>query len=299
MNKINDSSAVCPQDNSHLSGIELTPILNYKNSNHQMMGGYFRDWADITANPTTNKVSYADLPDCLDIAIAFGSGSDAFWTAFKDEYIPFMHERGTKCIRSVNINQFINSSYPNTDEGHQALAQAIADEQVFQYGADGIDVDVETTYTGTNLERVIGVFSALADIMHSANLFIIYDTNQTGNTALFKAVYSKVDYVFEQSYGRRVSGLQNTFNTFKNYILPSQYFIGFSFYEENGAYWRDVTEPLEDSRAYAYATWQPNEGTKGGIFSYAIDRDGVAQGDDTIQPTDYPVTRTLIGVMNP
>ena len=299
MNNNKASAVVCPQNNDHLSGDDLIPILNYKNSNHQMMAGYFRDWADITVNPTVNKVSYGDLPDCLDIAIAFGNTSESFWDTFKNEYIPFLHARGTKCIRSINISKFIDSSYPNTTEGYQELAQAIADERVFQYGADGIDVDIETSYTGENLERVIGVFSHLADIMHNSNLFIIYDTNQTGNTKLFQAVYSKVDYVFVQSYGRSVSGLQNTFDTFKNYISPQQYFIGFSFYEENGTHWGDVTEPLEDSRAYAYATWQPKEGTKGGIFSYAIDRDGVSQGDNTIQSTDYPVTRTLIGVMNP
>ncbi|MGP1612782.1 MAG: EndoS/ChiA family endoglycosidase [Catonella sp.] len=36
----------------------------------------------------------------------------------------------------------------------------------------------------------------------------------------------------------------------------------------------------EDSNAYRHAKWQPKEGMKGGIFSYAVDRDGVEEGID-------------------
>ena len=36
----------------------------------------------------------------------------------------------------------------------------------------------------------------------------------------------------------------------------------------------------ENSNAYRHAKWQPKEGMKGGIFSYAVDRDGVEEGID-------------------
>lgn len=294
------SASVCPTDNKHLEGDDLIPILEYKSSSHQKMAGYFRTWEDVAGDTTgTARVSYGDLPDCIDMAIAFGNDNPDFWPVFKNKYIPFMHERGTKCITCINVNKLVDSEYTNDEAGYKELASKIATEKVFDYGADGIDVDVESDFSGEGLERVIGVFSALADIMHDAGLTITYDTNKTGAHPLFVAVYSKVDYVFVQSYGRSVSGLQTTFDSFKAYIKPEQYFIGFSFYEENGTDWGDVQEPLEESRAYSYAMWQPSEGTKGGIFSYAIDRDGVAAGDDTIQSTNYPVTRTLIATMNP
>ena len=294
------SAGVCPPDNTHFEGEDLLPVLEYKKSNHQKMAGYFRTWEDVAGdNSGTAMISFGDLPDCLDMAIAFGNDNSEFWPVFKNQYVPFMHQRGTKCITCINVNKLVDSNYANDEGGYKELATKIANEKVFEHDADGIDVDVESDFQGDNLERVTGVFSALADIMHEAGLTITYDTNKSGDHPLFIATHSKIDYVFVQSYGRSLAGLQNTFDSFKNYIKPEQYYIGFSFYEENGTEWGDVEEPLESSRAYNYALWQPNEGTKGGIFAYAIDRDGVLSGDDTIQPTNYPVTRELIKTMNP
>src|SRR5690606_1885333 len=75
---------------------------------------------------------------------------------------------------------------------------------------------------------------------------------------------------------------------------PAQYLIGFSFYEEYDLNrWDDTSEPFEDSRAVAYVDWQPEGATKGGVFSYASDRDGVPFLDDTITATDYSWTQRL------
>ena len=78
-------------------------------------------------------------------------------------------------------------------------------------------------------------------------------------------------------------------------LIPAErYLIGFSFYEEFDLNrWDDTSEPFEDSRALAYAQWQPEGETKAGVFSYAIDRDGVAFLDDEITETDYAWTRRL------
>ncbi|MHC5848220.1 EndoS/ChiA family endoglycosidase, partial [Streptococcus pyogenes] len=81
----------------------------------------------------------------------------------------------------------------------------------------------------------------------------------------------------------------------QNYIDASQFMIGFSFFEESaskGNLWFDVNEydpnnpekgkDIEGTRAKKYAEWQPSTGgLKAGIFSYAIDRDGVAHVPST------------------
>ena len=97
------------------------------------------------------------------------------------------------------------------------------------------------------------------------------------------------------------------FETFSSMIPSTKIMIGFSFYEENSHTTRVLIPPLIDnnrwydiptsdnqvevmaengkgefkigtfkeSRAGRYATWQHQNGLKGGVFSYAIDRDGV------------------------
>ena len=100
-------------------------------------------------------------------------------------------------------------------------------------------------------------------------------------------------------------------------VKPEHFMYGFSFYEEDGdknnnvwadtvslkeendetvntklnpktEKWHLAKEKIatrnpgtpEDSNAYRHAKWQPKEGIKGGIFSYAVDRDGVEEGID-------------------
>ncbi len=296
----------CPDPNTQATADNLASIVSYKQGPHQKMLGYFRIWRDIAADPTVNKTSMADLPACLDVAIVFPYNvpdpNNPVWAALKNDYAPLLHGQGTKLVWSVFVDTLLDSSYPNNAAGYDALAQHILDTTVNAYGIDGIDVDVEKSLSASQLKQATGVFHALARSLgpkSGSGKLLIYDTNLDGTNSLFRAVHADVDYVLVQSYGRAVSGLQNTYNSFKSYITPSQYFIGFSFYEENGTAWNDVTTPLQGSRAYSYATWQPSGARKGGIFAYAIDRDGVATGDNTIEPTDYGVTRTLISVMNP
>ena len=78
-------------------------------------------------------------------------------------------------------------------------------------------------------------------------------------------------------------------------MLPAErYLIGFSFYEEFDLNrWDDTSEPFEESRAVAYAEWQPEGATKAGVFSYAIDRDGVDFLDDEITAVEYSWTRKI------
>ncbi|MFM1534677.1 hypothetical protein ABGF38_05640 [Helcococcus ovis] len=101
------------------------------------------------------------------------------------------------------------------------------------------------------------------------------------------------------------------FDTFKSLVGSEKIMIGFSYYEENSHTTKILTPPLydnnrwydipttdgkvekiikdgkyeekgifeegkfADSRAARYAKWQPKDSLKAGVFSYAIERDGV------------------------
>lgn len=298
------SASVCPGSaNTHATGADLQRILDYKAGPHELMGAYFRSWRDV-ASGAGNKVSFGDLPDCTDIAFVFSEGDEpeAFYTALKNDYVPKLHARGTKVVRTAGIQVLLNTSYTNDEAGYQMLADDIIANLVTAHGLDGLDVDVEQDLSGSELQQATGVFRALSKSLgpvSGTGKLLIYDTNGDGGSDLFQAVNSYVSYVLVQSYGRSVSSLQGTWDTFSPYIKSSQYLIGFSFYEERGAHWGDTTTPIQKSRAYKYAQWEPQGSKKGGIFSYATDRDGVKDGDDTIQTTTFYWTRKLISVMNP
>ncbi|MCX8648605.1 hypothetical protein J3U01_09340 [Bifidobacterium sp. B4107] len=59
---------------------------------------------------------------------------------------------------------------------------------------------------------------------------------------------------------------------------------------------------MSTSRAMQYALWEPDDGAdgrqKGGVFEYAVDRDGVRRGDDKLQPTTFEWTKALSAAMN-
>jgi len=298
-------AAVCPDPATQATAENLPGILAYKQGPHQKMFGYFRIWRDEAADPVVNMTSMADLPACLDVVFVFPynlTDDNPVWSVIKNDYVPLLRAQGTKVVWSIFIDKLLDTSYPNNTAGYQALANKILADTVDKYGVDGLEIDMESNLTSTQLTRAKGVFTALSaklGPLSGTGKLLIYDTNKDGTNSLFRAVASKVDYVLVQSYGRSVSGLQTTFNTYKPYIPASKYFIGFSFYEENGTSWNDTVAPIQTSRAYKYAQWQPTGTKKGGIFSYALDRDGVPQGQNAIVPTDYTWTRTLIQTMNP
>src|SRR5690606_10263535 len=145
--------------------------------------------------------------------------------------------------------------------------------------------------------RAAAVFHELARHLgpvSGTERLLMYDTNLGGDERVFRDSATVFDHVLVQSYGRDPGTLQGTWESFAEQIEPAQYLIGFSFYEEYDLNrWEDTSEPFEDSRAVAYVDWQPEGATKGGVFSYAIDRDGVPFLDDTITATDYSWTQRL------
>ncbi|WP_058235603.1 EndoS/ChiA family endoglycosidase [Devriesea agamarum] len=260
--------------------------------------GYFRTWEDKATNPDMpNRIG--EIPAAIDVALVFPDGTpdnSAFWPTLKDTYVPTLHGRGTKVVQTTGIKALLDDKFANTDSGHKSLADHLMETIVLKSGLDGLDVDMEQDLTTAQIDKAAGVFGALSKYLgpkSGTGKFLLYDTNRDGTEPLFSQTASLYDYVLVQSYGRSVSSLQGTWETYAPRIAPSKYLIGFSYYEENGTRWNDVTLPFETSRAAKYASWQPTGLKKAGIFSYALDRDGIAEGDNTLRHTTYPWSKKL------
>lgn len=261
---------------------------------------YFRTWHDKAVDPSRPN-SIGEVPAEIDLVFVFPDytpDDSPFWDVLRDEYVPTLHERGTRVVQTADIRFVLDPAFEDTPEGHRANAEHLVATMVEAHGLDGLDIDVEQTLDEAQTARAIGVFRELSRLIgpqSGTDKMFIYDTNRSGDVPLFQATADCFDYVLVQSYGRAVSSLQGTWDTFAPHIDSEQYLIGFSFYEENDNWneWNDTSEPFEDSRAVAYADWQPAGAVKGGIFSYAVDRDGVAFKDDTISHTTYEWSKRL------
>lgn len=260
---------------------------------------YFRTWHDRIADPTKPNC-FGDIPSEVDVAFVFPDFTppeNPFWEVLREEYVPALHERGTALVRTADIGSLLDPAFPDTPSGHRALAEKLVEELVHAQGLDGLDIDMENRLAPADAERAAHVFHELSRLVgrgSGTDSLLIYDTNLGGDQPVFRATADLYDYVLVQAYGRKLETLQPTWDTFAPLIPAERYLIGFSFYEEFDLNrWDDTSEPFEDSRALAYAQWQPEGETKAGVFSYAIDRDGVAFLDDEITQTDYAWTRRL------
>jgi len=278
----------------------LKSLNEYKKSDHSLMFAYYRTWRDIATDPTQNQTSMKDLPDSLDLVFVFPDFTpegSPYWDSLRTSYVPYLRERGTKVIMTAGINALLNKEYANNEDGYKQLAKKLYEDNVAKFNLDGFDIDFEQSLSKEEQERAIGVTKALSQYMgpkSKTGKLLIYDTNRDGTNTLFEPISEYLDYILVQSYGRSSSdqSLQNTFNTYASFLHPSKYLIG--FYS-----WNDTNPILENSRAYAYAKWQPTQGKKGGIFSYAVDRDGIPDGENRILKPTYEVTKQLISTMNP
>ncbi|HEP1645479.1 TPA: endo-beta-N-acetylglucosaminidase [Streptococcus pyogenes] len=171
-----------------------------------------------------------------------------------------------------------------------------------------------------NLKRSIDVFEEIGKLIgpkgaDKSRLFIMDSTYMADKNPLIERGAPYIDLLLVQVYG--VRGEQGEFQNdtklvtetpeerwqgYSKYIRPEQYMIGFSFYEEragSGNLWYDINSRKDEdkangintditgTRAERYARWQPKTGgIKGGIFSYAIDRDGVAHQPKQIAEKD-------------
>lgn len=260
--------------------------------------GYFRSWRDIAADPSNPQVKMSDLPAGTDIAFVFPMGSEnqTFWTTLRDSYVPALHARGTKLVRSIFIDRFLSVGVP-ADGNYDAIAQQLIGEFVTPWGLDGIDIDMEETLSSDQATLAGNIIIALSKYLgprsNNPGSLLIYDTNEdVHQLAITVAPY--VNYIQIQAYGRNGPSLQNTWEGYAPYYSSCQFSVGFSFYEENGNFWGDTYKPFSSSNAAAYAQWNPAGGKKGGLFSYAIDRDWKDATDNTLSVPTYEFSKQLI-----
>ena len=295
----------------------IFPIGAKAESNQQepIMMAYYRTWRDVTmphdANsnlPDANVTAMTDIPENLDIVSVFhyvkpGTDQMKFWNTLRDTYVPTLHQRGTKVVRTIDISELLKVPHVGTkptEAEYDRYADELIATNLTPWNLDGLDVDMESTLTSSQEEMAAGVFKALGKKLgptSGTGKLLIYDTNKD-NHSLYTKVAQYTDYLFLQAYGRNPSLLDKTWDTYKNTISPQQFLPGVSFPEEQDKNrWDDTIEPYETSRAYSYAKWNPKEGPKGGMFVYAIDRDGKKFGDDTITKTDFSWTKRLTDTM--
>ena len=267
-----------------LTGTYLDSLITYKNSPHQLMMGYYRTWGDHVTNPVDYSTRMTDLPDSLDIVSVFADYTptgNPYWDTLKLVYIPYLHARGTKVV-------YTGGYFAGASTNPTGLATWVAGivARINDYNYDGYDIDIESTASGTTLQDQIACFQALSAYLgpqSGTGKLLIYDTNQNGN-ALMSGIKNFVSYVLLQAYWRNVTSLQGTFNTYATYIAPSKFLVGVD-YEDGTGY--------QAGQMPAYASWQPTQGTKGGVFAYGIDE----EGPNTSR--NYVTTRAAIQTMNP
>lgn len=262
-----------------------------------IMAGYFRSWRDVANGVATNTAAMTDLPEELDIVFVFPNDEETplFWGELETEIIPALHAKNIKVVRTVAIEELINPDFPPTAEGYKALANHILDKFYHSaVGLDGLDVDIERTLGSADREKAKAVSVILRERLNKPGELFIYDANVEGDVELLRFLAPHLDYFLFQAYGQNPDRVQGSFDhMFAGCLPPSKFLVGFSFYEERGPMWGDTRAPIENSTAFAYAQWNPTQGKKAGMFSYAIDRDGVAEGDNMLQPTDYSWTVQL------
>ncbi|WP_161596859.1 EndoS/ChiA family endoglycosidase [Chitinophaga vietnamensis] len=283
----------------------LDSLLAYKSRPHEIYAGFYRIQGPCYGAAPFGT-NFSQVPDSLDVLILFCFSSTSPIASSVPGWISALHAKGTKVILTGNLNLVAGATHDTS--GYGKTARYIMDSTINKYGFDGYDIDVESTPSGQTLTDMAGVYTALSKYLgpkSGTGKLLTFDTNQSGTNSLFRKVYTMVDYVWLQAYGRGASTLQSTWQTFSPYIKSSQFVPGFSFYEENGYpsnVWYDVTYPVNGTgRAYDYARWEPTGAKKGGVFGYAIDRDAplTSATDNTLYAPTYIVSKQLIQIMNP
>ncbi|WP_316801851.1 RICIN domain-containing protein [Pedobacter nototheniae] len=279
-------------------------LIAYKKSPHEISAGFYR-----VAGPCYPTLldgsNFSLVPDSLDILILFCFSPSSPIIASVPGWINTLHAKGTKVIMTGNLDLIPGAGH-NT-AGYQATAKSIMDNLVNKYNLDGYDIDVEDNPTGQTLTDLVGVYTALSAYLgpkSGTGKLLTFDTNQPGSNNMFQQVYTMIDYVWMQRYGANVGVVQATWDTYKAYIPSTKWVPAFSFFEGTGGFvWNDVHYPVNGTgTAFDYANWEPSGGgKKGGVASYAIDRDAplTSSSDGTLYIPNYIVTNKLIKIMNP
>ncbi|CAM3435652.1 InlB B-repeat-containing protein [Erysipelothrix anatis] len=298
------------------------PEMNY---DEPIMMAYYRTWRDAAMPhdsnsnlPDENVIKMTDLPAEIDIVSVFhyvnpGTDQDLFWETLKNEYVPTLHERGQRVVRTLDYKELLKiktttgkDSTTLTDADYHAFAQSLIDTYMTPWNLDGLDVDMETNLNSEEVAVISNVFIQLSDILQikeGSDKLLIYDTNKD-NHDLFREIAPHISYLFIQAYGRNPQSLDRTWETYQSDISSTRVLFGVSFYEEqDNTNWNDALGKFSEekylaSRAYQYAKWQPKNGEKGGMFVYAVDRDGKDYRENTISETDFAWTKRMMQTLD-
>ena len=341
-------------------------IRTWLESKKPIYAGYYRTWHDISSigrdgQSNGGKVKMDDIPSEVDLVFVFDdwqADDSPYYDKLKTEYVPNMHNKGQKVIRTIGVEYLNGTSglskdttkYTNDDTGYKLLAQDIVAEYVTKLGLDGLDVDIErhnyneaeASLAEKNI-KAEGVLREIAKLIgpkgNDKSKLLIIDTTMPAETKILKENYDNIDLLLVQRYGTDGEAgnpyyatrpdLEGMWDGFKKYIPANKLMIGFSFYEEGSSKdnrWYDIPfkdgtsfdaknknrsgNGIKDARAGRYALWQPKSGgLKGGIFSYAIERDGVYHPDkadentnnnpeiDVKLPTEFKQSKELKQIM--
>lgn len=151
------------------------------------------------------------------------------------------------------------------------------------------------------LEGMHKALSVYLGPLSGTGKLLIYDTNRYANNSYIERVAPYIDYLFYQSYGASPSRLDQGITGYSEYISSCQFLSGYTSPEElDGNRWEDTIGPIWESNAITMAQWQPAGGAKGGIFQYAIDRDGMTYDEpdySSIRPTIFEYAKRVIATI--
>lgn len=273
------------------------------NKGQPILAAYYRSWRDKFSD-SANPNYFSDLPPAVDIAIIFPNDEvqPTFWAHLPAE-VDTLIAKGTTVLRTLFVDALLQPHFQlaedaapllpftENDAGYAARAQEILTRYAALPGITGLVIDVDHPLSASEVHRAAGVWRALAARLHDQKAgggMLVFDHDiLTDFSPLFPAVAPFTDYVFVDCYGLSLADVERRWADYAPYIAPQQFIPGFSFYEERGEYWHDISGQLAGSHAADLIKWQPMGGTKGGLFAYAADRDGITEGNDTLQYTDF------------
>ena len=276
---------------------------------------YYRAWRDKemkgvnTSLTDENWLSMDDIPYGIDIVNVFSyvpqgqeNAAAPFFKKLKQSYVPNLHARGVKLTKAIDYSELLKIPYAEnfpTAEEFDTYANKLLDEHVRQYGLDGLDIDMETYPSATDIALSNGVIRALSKyigpLAKNGTVFV-YDTNGSNLNPL-KDVADSFTYLGYQQYGSDDTRTARAIKDYTGVIPKEQFMPGLAFPEEQDSNrWYDAKEPYEESNIYKVAKYTA-ENKLYGMFLYALDRDGRTYNNfdlNHIVPSNFLWTKTAI-----
>ncbi|KLI75714.1 MULTISPECIES: EndoS/ChiA family endoglycosidase [Lacticaseibacillus] len=279
---------------------------------------YYRAWRDQAmhgVNTTIldpNPQSMLDLPYGIDIINVFSyvpAGQEAkaqpFFDKLKTVYAPEMHRRGAKLVRALDYGRMVDGliqqygKHPTASEIDDYV-QTLIYELSGQWGLDGIDIDMEQYPDAEKValsDRIIQTMGQYLGPKAGNGTLLIYDTNGS-YLVPFKNVMGYFSNLGYQQYGSGPNRTEKMRQTYTAASFPQDRLLaGLTFPEEGDQNrWYD-TDPNHFLRSNMHTVATFSRENLGGMFVYAVDRDGRTYEEPDfshIRKTTYRWTKTAI-----